>query len=85
MPIPGPPIASYRVPAEAARFAIHHRVYGGSATNSIVQVKNGGLDGTYSDTGANRLYPAKILQPLKGLSFRADWHCSSVLRLTAQY
>jgi hypothetical protein len=80
-----PKVTTYLVPAVAARFAMHGRAYGASITNSIVQVAHGGLDGTYVDTGANRLYPAKILKPLTGLTFRARWHCSSVLHLTAQY
>jgi hypothetical protein len=80
-----PKVVSYTVPAVAVRFAMHGRAYGASVTNSIARVKNGGLDGTYLDTDANRLYPAKILKPLHGMTIRASWHCSSVLHLTAQY
>ena len=76
---------SYQVPAVAVRFAMHGRAYGASVTNSIVHVTHGGLDGTYVDTGANRLYPAKILKPLTGLTFRATWHCTSILHLTSAY
>jgi hypothetical protein len=80
-----PKVTTYGLPAVAARFAMHGQAYGASVTNSIAHVENAGLDGTYVDTNANRLYPAKILQPLKGLTFRATWHCSTVLHLTAQY
>ncbi|MDB5057901.1 MAG: hypothetical protein JWO59_1373 [Chloroflexi bacterium] len=78
-----PKVITYKVPDVAARFAFKGRAYGASVTYSVVQIRNGGRDGTYTDRSANRLYPAKLLHPLTGMTFQASWHCSTVSSLKA--
>jgi hypothetical protein len=80
-----PNVVTYRVPAVAARFSFKGRAYGASVTYSVVQIRNGGRDGIYTDHAANRLYPAKLLHPLTGLTFKASWHCSTVYSLKSDY
>ena len=72
-----------QVPRVTAWFAFKGRAYGASVTYSAVTLCNGGRDGTYTDREANRLYLAKILKPLAGLTFQAGWHCSMVYHLDA--
>jgi hypothetical protein len=80
-----PKVVTYKVPEVAARFAFKGRAYGASVTYSVVQIRNGGRDGTYTDRQANRLYPAKMLHPLTGMTFQASWHCSTVYSLKSDY
>lgn len=65
-------------------FAINGRVYG-SPVHATARVWNGGRDGTLSAPDAQRFYPGKAQHLLHGVTFRAAWHCASVLKETAQF
>ncbi len=65
-------------------FAVNGHSYGdGSATiKSTARVSNGGLSGTWSDSAAVRVYPAKGISTVSGFQFRATWHCTSLFHIT---
>ena len=65
-------------------FAINGRVYG-APVHATAQIRNGGRDGTLSGPDAQRFYPGSIGHALHGVTFRAEWHCTSVLHNTAQF
>jgi hypothetical protein len=48
-----------------------------------VKIWDGGRSGTWTAPHAFRNYPAKVLSSVYGFSFRATWHCTTVLHLTA--
>ena len=82
-----PGVTSY--PDASARpvdlsFAINGRVYG-APLHATAQIRNGGRDGSFSGPDAQRFYPGTIGHALHGVTFKAEWHCTSVLNNTAQY
>jgi len=82
-----PGVTSY--PDASARpvdlsFAINGRVYG-APIHATAHVLNGGRDGSLSGPGAQRFYPGSIGHALHGVTFQAEWHCTSVLHNTAQF
>jgi hypothetical protein len=80
---PGASTSTYKYLDVSGTFAINGRSYGGGATTtSTIQISDGGRSGTWTEPHAHRNYPAKSLQAISGFSFRATWHCSSVVHLT---
>ena len=82
-----PAVTSY--PDASARpvdlsFAINGRVYG-APVHATAQIRNAGRDGSLSGPDAQRFYPGAIGRALHGVTFKAEWHCTSVLSRTAQF
>jgi hypothetical protein len=74
---------TYRVLDVSGTFAIHGRSYGGGAlSSSVVKIKNGGRDGTWTEPQGHRDYPSSHGATVAGFSFRATWHCATVFHLT---
>jgi hypothetical protein len=74
---------TYRVLDVSGTFALHGRSYGGGASStSIVKIKNGGRDGTWTEPQGHRDYPSAHGATVAGFSFRATWHCATVFHLT---
>lgn len=65
-------------------FAIHGRIYG-APVHATARIRNGGRDGTLSARDAQRLYPGTAGHLLHRVTFQAAWHCTSVLKETAQF
>lgn len=65
-------------------FAINGHAYGGAsnAEKSAARVSKGGLNGTWTDTAAVRIYPAKGGETVPGFQYHATWHCTSLFHIT---
>lgn len=74
-----PSVSTYRKLDVSGSFTINSRTYGGGSTvNSVVRLRNGGRDGTWTEPQATRSYPSLA----SGLTFRATWHCTTVFHVT---
>jgi hypothetical protein len=80
-----PSTTSYKGLDVTGTFSINGHAYGdGRQFHGTVTMKNGGKSGTWTDTSAQRNYPAQMNHPQPGYSFKASWTCSTVLHLTQQ-
>lgn len=74
-----PAVSTYRGLDVSGSFTINRHTYGGGASaNSMVRVRNGARDGTWTEPQATQSYPG----PGSGLRFQATWHCNTVFHLT---
>jgi hypothetical protein len=76
--------SSYKGYTVSGSFSINGRSYGDNLAlnNETAQITDGGLSGVWADPTGNRNYPAKLLSPVHGFSFRVTWHCTALLHLT---
>lgn len=72
-------VPTYRALDVSGSFTINGHTYGGSVSSTtVVRVRNGGRDGTWTASQATRSYPRLA----SGFKFQATWHCTRVFHLT---